>query len=211
MFEEILDLFLGEFFGLFSGGTPDILTSITLLLVAILRNRILIKIAIKKITKTENQKMFKQEETPVLDTKQLFKQTAWKSLVCWILALIPASWIAFLLTSIEVRIEIQRSAYQGRGGLGVFLVIPLFASVNLSIAWGVMIYFFNKKWTLSEVNLTLEEKKKFSRQLAYFSFPHVIVAPFFILYILFPTSAVFSGITYCFYRLCKNEPVWRKS
>jgi hypothetical protein len=106
-----------------------------------------------------------------------------------------------------VRIEIQRSAYQGRGGLGVFLVIPLFASVNLSIAWGVMIYFFNKKWTLSEVNLTLEEKKHFSRQLAYFSFPHVIVAPFFILYILFPTSAVFSGITYCFYRLCKNEPV----
>ncbi len=91
MFEEILDLFLGEFFGLFSGGTPDILTSITLLLVAILRNLTLLRIVIKKTTKTENQKMFKQEETPVLDTKQLFKQTAWKSLVCWILALIPAS------------------------------------------------------------------------------------------------------------------------
>jgi len=60
-------------------------------LVCILWNRILIKIAIKKITKTENQKMFKQEETPVLDAQELFKQTAWKSLVCWILALIPAS------------------------------------------------------------------------------------------------------------------------
>ena len=160
------------------------LVPIAILLVCILWNRILIKIAIKKITKTENQKMFKQEETPVLDTKQLFKQTAWKSLVCWILALIPASWIAFLLTSIEVRIEIQRSAYQGRGGLGVFLVIPLFASVNLSIAWGVMIYFFNKKWTLSEVNLTLEQKKKISRYLAYFSFPHVIIRPLIVLIIV---------------------------
>ena len=91
MFEEILDLFLGEFFGLFSGETPDILTSITLLLVAILRNLTLLRIVIKKTTKTENQKMFKQEETPVLDTKQLFKQTARKSIVYWILALIPAS------------------------------------------------------------------------------------------------------------------------
>ena len=160
------------------------LVPIVILLVCILWNRILIKIAIKKITKTENQKMFKQEETPVLDAQELFKQTAWKSLVCWILALIPASWIAFLLTSIEVRIEIQRSAYQGRGGLGVFLVIPLFASVNLSIAWGVMIYFFNKKWTLSEVNLTLEQKKKISRYLAYFSFPHVIIRPLIVLIIV---------------------------
>lgn len=160
------------------------LVPIAILLVCILWNRILIKIAIKKITKTENQKMFKQEETPVLDAQELFKQTARKSIVYWILALIPASWIAFLLTSIEVRIEIQRSAYQGRGGLGVFLVIPLFASVNLSIAWGVMIYFFNKKWTLSEVNLTLEQKKKISRYLAYFSFPHVIIRPLIVLIIV---------------------------
>ena len=165
-------------------GVIATLVPIAILLVCILWNRILIKIAIKKITKTENQKMFKQEETPVLDAQELFKQTAWKSIVYWILALIPASWIAFLLTSIEVRIEIQRSAYQGRGGLGVFLVIPLFASVNLSIAWGVMIYFFNKKWTLSEVNLTLEQKKKISRYLAYFSFPHVIIRPLIVLIIV---------------------------
>lgn len=165
-------------------GVIATLVPIAILLVCILWNRILIKIAIKKITKTENQKMFKQEETPVLDAQELFKQTAWKSIVYWILALIPASWIAFLLTSIEVRIEIQRSAYQGRGGLGVFLVIPLFASVNLSMAWGVMIYFFNKKWTLSEVNLTLEQKKKISRYLAYFSFPHVIIRPLIVLIIV---------------------------
>ena len=167
-----------------SEGVIITLTLIGIFLVCILWNRILIKIAIKKITKTENQKMFKQEETPVLDAQELFKQTARKSIVYWILALIPASWIAFLLTSIEVRIEIQRSAYQGRGGLGVFLVIPLFASVNLSIAWGVMIYFFNKKWTLSEVNLTLEQKKKISRYLAYFSFPHVIIRPLIVLIIV---------------------------
>ena len=90
MFEEILDLFLGEFFGLFSGETPDILAPITLLLIAILRNLTLLRIVIKKTTKTENQKMFKQEETPVLDTKQLFKQTAWKSIGFRLLAMVIA-------------------------------------------------------------------------------------------------------------------------
>lgn len=66
------------------------LTLIGIFLVCILWNRILIKIAIKKITKTENQKMFKQEETPVLDTKQLFKQTAWKSIGFRLLAMVIA-------------------------------------------------------------------------------------------------------------------------
>ena len=66
------------------------LTLIGILLVCILWNRILIKIAIKKITKIENQKMFKQEETPVLDTKQLFKQTAWKSIGFRLLAMVIA-------------------------------------------------------------------------------------------------------------------------
>ena len=66
------------------------LTLIGIFLVCILWNRILIKIAIKKITKTENQKMFKQEETPVLDTKQLFKQTAWKSIGFRLLAIVIA-------------------------------------------------------------------------------------------------------------------------
>ena len=67
-----------------------ILTLIGILFVCVLWNRILIKIAIKKITKTENQKMFKQEETPVLDTKQLFKQTAWKSIGFRLLAMVIA-------------------------------------------------------------------------------------------------------------------------
>ena len=66
------------------------LTLIGILLVCILWNRILLRIAIKKITKTENQKMFKQEETPVLDTKQLFKQTAWKSIGFRLLAMVIA-------------------------------------------------------------------------------------------------------------------------
>ena len=74
-----------------SEGVIITLTLIGIFLVCILWNRILIKIAIKKITKTENQKMFKQEETPVLDAQELFKQTARKSIVYWILALIPAS------------------------------------------------------------------------------------------------------------------------
>ena len=180
MFEEILDLFLGEFFGLFSGETPDILTSITLLLVAILRNLTLLRIVIKKTTKTENQKMFKQEETPALDTEHLFKQTARKSIVYWILALIPASWIAFLI----VYLEAQRSVYNGRGALVLFLMIPVVGSISLSVAWGVMIYFFNKKWTFSETELTLEQKKKISRYLAFFSFPHVLLPVAIIVFIL---------------------------
>lgn len=66
------------------------LTLIGILLVCILWNRILLRIAIKKITKTENQKMFKQEETPVLDAQELFKQTAWKSIRFWLLAMVIA-------------------------------------------------------------------------------------------------------------------------
>ena len=67
-----------------------ILIVIGIFFVAILRNLTLLRIVIKKITKTENQKMFKQEETPVLDTKQLFKQTAWKSIGFRLLAMVIA-------------------------------------------------------------------------------------------------------------------------
>ena len=74
MFEEILDLFLGEILDLFLGETPDLLTSITLLLVAILRNLTLLRIVIKKTTKPENQKILKQGKTPVLDTKKLLSR-----------------------------------------------------------------------------------------------------------------------------------------
>lgn len=161
-------------------GVIATLVPIAILLVCILWNRILIKIAIKKITKTENQKMFKQEETPVLDAQELFKQTAWKSIVYWILALIPASWIAFLI----VYLEAQRSVYNGRGALVLFLMIPIVGSISLSVAWGVMIYFFNKKWTFSETELTLEQKKKISRYLAFFSFPHVLLPAAIIVFIL---------------------------
>jgi len=82
MFEEIL--------GLFSEDALDLLAPITLLMLCILRNLILIRIAIKKITKTENQKMFKQEEIPVLDAQELFKQTAWKSIGFRLLAMVIA-------------------------------------------------------------------------------------------------------------------------
>ena len=82
MFEEILSLFLGE--------TPDLLTSITLLLVAILRNLTLLRIVIKKTTKTENQKILKQGKTPVLDAQELFKQTARKSIGFRLLAMVIA-------------------------------------------------------------------------------------------------------------------------
>ena len=86
MFEEIL----GLFFGLFLGEAPDLLTFITLLLVAILRNLILLRIVIKKTTKPENQKILKHGKAPVLDTKKLFKQTAWKSIGFRLLAMVIA-------------------------------------------------------------------------------------------------------------------------
>lgn len=82
MFEEIL--------GLFSEEALDILVPITLLLVAILRNLTLLRILIKKTTKPENQKILKHGETPVLDTKKLFKQTARKSIVFRLLAIVIA-------------------------------------------------------------------------------------------------------------------------
>ena len=66
------------------------LTLIGILLVAIFRNLALLRISIKKITKTENQKMFKQEETPVLDAQELFKQTVWKSIGFRFLAMVIA-------------------------------------------------------------------------------------------------------------------------
>ena len=82
MFEEIL--------GLFSEEALDLLAPITLLLIAILRNLTLLRIVIKKTTKPENQKILKHGKTPVLDTKKLFKQTARKSIVFRLLAIVIA-------------------------------------------------------------------------------------------------------------------------
>ena len=83
MFEEIL--------GLFSEEALDLLAPITLLLIAILRNLTLLRIVIKKTTKPENQKILKHGKTPVLDTKKLFKQTARKSIVFRLLAIVIAA------------------------------------------------------------------------------------------------------------------------
>ena len=161
------------------------LVPIAILLVCILWNRILIKIAIKKITKTENQKMFKQEETPVLDTKQLFKQTAWKSIGFRLLAMVIA--VGATVCSIFVAVMLydvnQKLTWH----------IEFFGSLRYEILWsvitfptvfGIMIYLFNKKWTFSGTELTLEQKKKISRYLAYFSFPHVIIRPLVVLTII---------------------------
>lgn len=159
-------------------GVIATLVPIAILLVCILWNRILIKIVIKKITKTENQKMFKQEETPVLDTKQLFKQTAWKSIGFRLLAMVIA--VGATVCSIFVAVMLydvnQKLTWH----------IEFFGSLRYEILWsvitfptvfGVMIYLFNKKWTFSGTELTLERKKKISRYLAFFSFPHVILLP----------------------------------
>lgn len=168
-----------------SEGVIITLTLIGIFLVCILWNRILIKIAIKKITKTENQKMFKQEETPVLDTKQLFKQTAWKSIGFRLLAMVIAVgatvcsiFIAAMLYDVNQKLTWHIEFF---GSLGYMM---FWAIITFPTACGVMIYLFNKKWTFSGTELTLEQKKKISRYLAYFSFPHVIIRPLIVLSII---------------------------
>ena len=177
MFEEIL--------GLFSEDALDLLAPITLLMLCILRNLILIRIAIKKITKTENQKMFKQEEIPVLDAQELFKQTAWKSIGFRLLAMVIAVgatvcsiFIAAMLYDVNQKLTWHIEFF---GSLGYMM---FWAIITFPTACGVMIYLFNKKWTFSETELTLEQKKKISRYLAYFSFPHVIIRPLIVLSII---------------------------
>ena len=177
MFEEILALFLGE--------APDLLTSITLLLVAILRNLTLLRIVIKKTTKPENQKILKQGKTPVLDTKKLFKQTARKSIVFRLLAIVIAieatyysSFIADMLYDVNEKLTWHIEFF---GSLGY---VMFWAIITFPTACGIMMYLFNKKWTFSGTELTLEQKKKISRYLAYFSFPHVIIRPLVVLSII---------------------------
>ena len=168
-----------------SEGVIITLTLIGILLVCILWNRILIKIAIKKITKTQNQKMFKQEETPVLDAQELFKQTAWKSIGFRLLAMVIAveatyysSFIADMLYDVNEKLTWHIEFF---GSLGY---VMFWAIITFPTVFGVMIYLFNKKWTFSGTELTLEQKKKISRYLAYFSFPHVIIRPLIVLSII---------------------------
>ena len=167
-------------------GVIATLVPIAILLVCILWNRILIKIAIKKITKTENQKMFKQEETPVLDAQELFKQTAWKSIGFRLLAMVIAVgaticsiFVAAMLYDVNQKLTWH---IEFLGSLGYMM---FWAIITFPTACGVMIYLFNKKWTFSETELTLEQKKKISRYLAYFSFPHVIIPLLVIAYFVF--------------------------
>jgi len=60
-----------------------------------------------------------------------------------------------------------------------------FYAIFFPITRGIFIYFFNKKWTFSETELTSEQKEKFCRYLAYFSFPHVIIPLLVIAYFVF--------------------------
>lgn len=161
------------------------LTLIGILLVAIFRNLTLLRIVIKKTTKTENQKMFKQEETPVLDAQELFKQTAWKSIVFRLLAIVIAVgatvcsiFVAAMLYDVNQKLTWH---IEFLGSLGYMM---FWAIITFPTACGVMIYLFNKKWTFSETELTLEQKKKISRHLAYFSFPHVILLPVAIIFFI---------------------------
>ena len=73
-----------------SEGVIITLIFIGIFLVCILWNLALLRIVIKKTTKPENQKILKHGKTPVLDTKKLFKQTARKSIVFRLLAIVIA-------------------------------------------------------------------------------------------------------------------------
>lgn len=200
MFEEILSLFLGE--------TPDLLTSITLLLVAILRNLTLLRIVIKKTTKTENQKILKHGKTPVLDTKKLFKQTARKSIGFRLLAMVIAveatyysSFIADMLYDLNQKLTWYIEFF---GSLGYVI---RWAIITFPTVCGIMMYLFNKKWTFSGTELTLEQKKKISRYLAFFSFPHVIIRPLVIL----STIRILLVLAFITFILYLKFSVWRKS
>ena len=177
MFEEIL--------GLFSEEALDLLAPITLLLIAILRNLTLLRIVIKKTTKPENQKILKQGKTPVLDTKKLFKQTARKSIVFRLLAIVIAveatyysSFIADMLYDLNQKLTWHIEFF---GSLGY---VMFWAIITFPTACGIMMYLFNKKWTFSGTELTLEQREKISRHLAYFSFPHVILLPAAIIFFI---------------------------
>ena len=191
-----------------SEGVIITLTLIGILLVAILWNLALLRIVIKKITKTENQKMFKQEETPVLDTKQLFKQTAWKSIGFRLLAMVIAveatyysSFIADMLYDLNQKLTWHIEFF---GSLGY---VMFWAIITFPTVCGIMIYLFNKKWTFSGTELTLEQKKKISRYLAFFSFPHVIIRPLLIL----STIRIFLVLAFITFILYLKFSVWRKS
>ena len=163
MFEEISSPIPANF--------RNIMIRVFRILISIVRNTILITVAISKLQ--------------VLDPQKLFKQTAWKYFLFWFLASILAGVLAYLPTFILWEFLGQMRRFQGRWWLELMVLLIGFYAIFFSITRGIFIYFFNKKWTFSETELTLEQKKKISRQLAYFSFPHVIIPLLVIAYFVF--------------------------
>jgi len=163
MFEEISSPIPANF--------RNIMIRVFGILISIVRNTILITVAISKLQ--------------VPDSQKLFKQTAWKCFLFWLLASILAGALAYLPTFILWEFLGQMRRFQGRWWLELMVLLIGFYAIFFSITRGIFIYFFNKKWTFSETELTLEQKKKISRQLAYFSFPHVIIPLLVIAYFVF--------------------------
>ena len=163
MFEEISSPIPASF--------RNIMIRVFRILISIVRNTILITVSISKLQ--------------VPDPQKLFKQTAWKYFLFWFLASILAGVLAYLPTFILWEFLGQMRRFQGRWWLELMILLIGFYAIFFSITRGIFIYFFNKKWTFSKTELTLEQKKKISRQLAYFSFPHVIIPLLVIAYFVF--------------------------
>ena len=162
MFEEISSPIPANF--------RNIMIRVFGILISIVRNTILITVAISKLQ--------------VLDPQKLFKQTARKCFLFWLLAGILAGVLAYLPTFILWEFLGQMRRFQGRWWLDLMVLLMGFYATFFPITRGIFIYFFNKKWTFSETELTLEQKKKISRHLAYFSFPHVILLPAAIIFFI---------------------------
>ena len=164
MFEEISSPIPANF--------RNIMIRVFGILISIVRNTILITVAISKLQ--------------VPDPQKLFKQTARKYFLFWFLTGILARALAYLPTFILWELLTQMRHFQGRWWLLELMVLLIgFYAIFFPITRGIFIYFFNKKWTFSETELTLEQKKKISRQLAYFSFPHAIIPLLVIAYFVF--------------------------
>ena len=163
MFEEISSPIPANF--------RNIMIRVFGILISIVRNTILVTVAISKLQ--------------VPDPQKLFKQTAWKSIGFRLLAMVIAVgaticsiFVAAMLYDVNQKLTWH---IEFLGSLGYMM---FWAIITFPTACGVMIYLFNKKWTFSETELTLEQKKKISRYLAYFSFPHVILLPAAIIFFI---------------------------
>ena len=165
MFEEISSPIPANF--------RNIMIRVFGILISIVRNTILITVAISKLQ--------------VLDPQKLFKQTVWKYFLFWLLAGILARALAYLPTFILWELLTQMRYFQGRWWLLELMVLLIgFYAIFFQITRGIFIYFFNKKWTFSKTELiTSEQKEKFCRYFAYFSFPHAIIPLLVIAYFVF--------------------------